>query len=494
MTATSILVVDSDSRHRDYLVNILISNGFETIACDDREQAFDRLATTRLDMVIMDDGVNNLTPETLLEEIQRLDLDTFTAVMSSSPDTARGMKWMLAGAFAYLAKPVSPDALLPIIRKGQENKEAYHQVVNMANALKETNQALEKEKAALKEKSDQLLFLYSFASALSASLDAEEIARTVAKAVAALFGPDLVLILGAFDPQQGLRLYTDRRLRGDLVKGLGHELMLEAGLTGHGGQERFRIVDVSQTEKPLEHAPMNRHVLPLVAAGKKCGALGLFFEDPSQIDGDRIVLLESLALQAAQALLNAYQHEQALNKAAHDALTGLANRRTFDEVLKREFERSVRYGAKTALIMLDLDRFKSVNDRFGHAAGDEVLKAVAAALRKSVRTTDMAARIGGEEFAVILPSTGQDKALKLARRIQANLKLSPVHLGDIWLKQTVSQGVADTAVNGISSVGDLIKLADRAMYLAKEQGRNTIRSASDLTTIEPGRGNRYACR
>jgi len=485
----SILIIDPNPNHRDYLDNILISQDFSVKIASGDLEVFEILDLHPPDVIILDEAVKNLTPDTLLNQIQTRDLDTFLLIISEKPDLERGMDWIMSGAFAYLAKPVPRESLLKALEKGLANKDAFHQIVAMAEDLKKANLELIKEKASLKEKTQQLNFLYELATRLSASLKAEEIVALVGQALRQI-GADLVSFLTAFDHPEKLTLYTNRRVGRNLPGRLVSTLKSQLDTSLFNGETRVNLVETA-SDRPLSRLPNRRIILPLIVAGKECGALGVFFSDQDELGPDWRMLLESVAHQSAQTLFNAHQHETALNQAAHDPLTGLINRRAFDENLFREFGRSQRYDTELALILIDLDHFKSVNDRFGHAAGDEVLKTVAEAVKECVRTTDIPARIGGEEFAVILPDTRQGKALKLARRLQQKINGLTFNFGGNSIKQTVSQGVADSRSALVKEARDLIILADHAMYLAKEQGRNTIRTATDLKTVESGKEKQH---
>jgi diguanylate cyclase (GGDEF)-like protein len=165
-----------------------------------------------------------------------------------------------------------------------------------------------------------------------------------------------------------------------------------------------------------------------------------------------------------------------------DSLTGLRNRRFFDERLHEEFGRAQRYSDPVSLIMLDLDHFKRVNDRFGHQTGDIVLRESAGLLKASLRDPDIPARYGGEEFAVILPKTHVQGALAVAERIwraigekvflQANEGLAGASPAE--LRVTVSIGIAFFPSKDISTANLLVKFADEALYQAKRSGRNSI--------------------
>jgi len=163
-------------------------------------------------------------------------------------------------------------------------------------------------------------------------------------------------------------------------------------------------------------------------------------------------------------------------ESATDVLTGLMNRRAFDQRLEEEFNRAVRYKSMLSLVLIDIDRFKSYNDDFGHLAGDEILRSLARVLMKNSRASDFVARIGGEEFAVILPNTGTESAGVMAERFRRAVEVAPLE----ERRMTVSIGVStlvDAAVGRIT----LIAAADGALYESKRAGRNRVSQANNPT-------------
>jgi two-component system cell cycle response regulator len=164
--------------------------------------------------------------------------------------------------------------------------------------------------------------------------------------------------------------------------------------------------------------------------------------------------------------------------ATRDALTGLLNRRSFDALLAEEIERARRLGHPLTLVLLDLDHFKTVNDTHGHPAGDAVLAAIARLLELEVRTIDRVARIGGEEFAVLLMETTAGEGLVVARRLVTAMRSRPVKISDgVTLAVTVSAGVAGLPTYGEPETG-LMAAADKALYSAKRGGRDCAMLAS----------------
>jgi diguanylate cyclase (GGDEF)-like protein len=188
----------------------------------------------------------------------------------------------------------------------------------------------------------------------------------------------------------------------------------------------------------------------------------------------------------AQKELKLRRAYQGLNRALEelrklsitDPLTGLKNRRHFMDFLTREFHRAIRYGHPLGLIVADLDHFKKVNDRYGHQAGDYVLKHFAEILQYNQRTSDLCARYGGEEFAVVLPETDLKGATLVAQRLCHEVEASVFTYRNEKIAITASFGVSAHPDSGAKSVGDLIRLADQALYRAKEKGRNRVEVAT----------------
>lgn len=165
--------------------------------------------------------------------------------------------------------------------------------------------------------------------------------------------------------------------------------------------------------------------------------------------------------------------EELFEQANTDALTGVNNRRCFLEQAEQELRRAQRFKRAVSVMMIDIDYFKPINDRFGHAAGDAVLQGVVKAALESLRQSDVMGRLGGEEFAVLLPETNLEAALDVANRLRAHIAERPVVTVDAAVPCTVSVGVAELAPHD-TTIDALLHRADTALYRAKEQGRNRV--------------------
>jgi diguanylate cyclase (GGDEF)-like protein len=190
-------------------------------------------------------------------------------------------------------------------------------------------------------------------------------------------------------------------------------------------------------------------------------------------------VLAILTTQAAIALQNAYLHERALALAAHDNLTDLLNRRAIRTRLDEEVARANRGGRPTSLLMIDIDDFSAINDRYGHVSGDMVLRFAARALAQSVRTMDVVARYGGDEFVALLPETTIEQGFEIATRVLDAIAVLCIVEGPVSIRFTASIGVAALPEHG-TSAEELLRAGDQAAYAAKHAGKGRVARPEDV--------------
>jgi diguanylate cyclase (GGDEF)-like protein len=215
-------------------------------------------------------------------------------------------------------------------------------------------------------------------------------------------------------------------------------------------------------------------ICPLQSRSRVVGVLNLADKADNQPFDD---LVDLIPIRQVAELLGASIHNIELYRSVQeqarlDGMTGLANHTTFMAELAREIHRSARYDTPLSLILLDLDRLKAINDTLGHLAGDEALRIVAGKIRESIRDSDLGARFGGDEFAIVLPSTSLGPAEAVAQRLVGAISSSKVTHNGVWQALTVSVGVGQYGPD--ATAAQFIGQVDAALYAAKAEGRNRI--------------------
>src|SRR5438034_3729242 len=309
---------------------------------------------------------------------------------------------------------------------------------------------------------------------LAGSIDLDEVLSRSLEAAGAQEGADAALVMLP-DPQGGKPLVA--------TLGLSVEEAERHAITGPPDGRLARSITMSYTYPELERGANEGEeegiihsglAVPLPGESQTLGYLTVFTRRKGHsYSEDDVRQLETLALRAGPAIENARRFREARQLADLDALTGLHNRRFFHETLARECARAHRYERKLSLIVFDLDDFKVINDRIGHLAGDAALAEAAERVRDVVRTADIACRVGGDEFAVVLPESSLEDADQLYRRILGAVSSRPLgQAGQLYL----SAGVAELPPE--DDPVSFFQRADEALYRAKEAGKGRVVSAN----------------
>ena len=304
---------------------------------------------------------------------------------------------------------------------------------------------------------------------LGGSIDLDEVLARALEAACAVPGVDAALVNVAAEPGEPPIVAT---------LGLSEEEARRQAIAGPPDGREARSIAIAYKYPPGSgfgegDAVHSGLAVPLRGEADAIGFLTVFSRSPSRAFGDpELEALEELASRAGPAIENARRFREARRLADLDALTGLHNRRYFHETLDREVSRAQRYGRKLALIVFDLDDFKAINDRIGHLAGDAVLADASERVRSAVRTADIACRVGGDEFAIVMPESSLHDADQLYRRVRSAVSAGPIgQAGRIFL----SAGVAELEED--DNPTSFFERADEALYRAKEAGKGQVRTA-----------------
>jgi diguanylate cyclase (GGDEF)-like protein len=309
---------------------------------------------------------------------------------------------------------------------------------------------------------------------LAGSIDLDEVLARTLEAGGAVPGVDAALV--------SIANHSDKPIVATL--GLSAEEAHRQVISGPpDGHEARAISLVYQYPPALEASADLVHsglAVPVPGEAASIGFLAVYSRAPNhRFAEEEIRELEELAQRAGPAIENARRFKEARQLADLDALTGLHNRRYFHETLAREVSRAHRYGRKLALVVFDLDDFKAINDRIGHLSGDAVLAETADRVRDVVRSADVACRVGGDEFAVILPESSTGDADQLYHRLLGAISTHPIGQAG---RLSVSAGIAELREDDDPTI--FFERADEALYRAKEHGKAQVVSHGALEAAD----------
>jgi diguanylate cyclase (GGDEF)-like protein len=391
--------------------------------------------------------------------------------MSDHTETLRSFPAVSYNALIILSAALGGCALhltvlLALVGR-RSRRSADERVGAVVETLENRMDELAQELAGAIERAEEEVRRSRALAEIGASIEMDEVLGRTLEAGTRLDGVDAAL----------LRL-DDRGGEGPTVAALGLAADGAEAISGPPDGSRARAIEVSyryaadaEDPKGLIHGGL---AVPLEERGDRIGYLAVYTRSSARRFGeDDVRQLEELTRSAAPAIENAQRFREARQLADLDALTGLHNRRYFHETLARECARAHRYNRRLGLVVFDIDDFKLVNDRIGHLAADAVLAEAAARVREVVRTADVRCRVGGDEFAVILPESGIEQAEALFTRIQATIGRTPIGQAG---RLHVSAGVTDLKAE--DDAISLFERADDALYRAKEGGKGLSMTAN----------------
>ena len=490
MAAARILVADDDAAIVQTMTFVLREHGYDVVSARSGRAMFEELEARTPDLVLLDIMFPDADGYQLLERIKSDDRwrDLPVLMMSSLPPEEAAVKTLGLGAADFVRKPFRVRELLARIQAQLRQRAVLR-------STRELLTAAELELARAREDAESKRKLVDILHEVTGDLSSNEIyhilARRVARAldlthcsvVLARPGDRIGVVATSFEDS------TVRNLEIELDRYPEIRTALESGtpVLVEDVRSSALYADVRERWQAEGTRVSVRSIIALPFTLEQRQA-GVFFlrrgedEPPLTRDdvqfADTVVKAAVAAIQRAQMMEHTKADNARLEALAHtDPLTDLLNRRALAERLLLELERARRYSSSVALLMIDIDLFKRVNDTHGHLVGDDVLMEAAALLQHTVRSVDVVARYGGEEFAIVLPETTGEGATAFAERIRERFE-EHEFLADsgMRLKLTASVGVSWYPAPRVDSVEDLIARADQALYRAKAEGRNRVRA------------------
>lgn len=446
-----ILIVEDDAFFREIFSDLLRDEGYQVDTASSGNEALTMLEKSTYQLVVTDMVLQDISGLDILSRAKQMDADIEVIVVTGYGNMESAIYALKNGARDYLIKPISHDEFKHVVRLAMEQRR-----------LLDENQGL-KDQIRLFQVSQTIANCIDIDRILSLVLEAAMKETAAGKGFACLR-----------DAEREVFLMEAKGLPAADAEKINEQLKLVFNWEEETFSEPFTLkIELATGATDLLLLPLN-HKSPLQ------GVVVLFDEQNrdfhSAVNYSNIHFLME---QSALALDNAGRYSVAKDLLNIDELTGLYNYRFLEIALKREITRAERYGLSMAVIFLDVDMLKSVNDKYGHLVGSRVLKEVAAVLKKSVREVDIVIRYGGDEYTIILIETGRQGASIVAERIRKTIAEHSFFLGEnLDVRLTASLGFACYPEDTKSKL-ELLEMADRAMYHGKESGRNIVSHISE---------------
>ena len=353
--------------------------------------------------------------------------------------------------------------LVALVRSRRRGQGGQQQVLTLVSEMNVRMEGMVRELSEALERAQEEGRRNRFLGELGASIDLDEVLSRTLEAGGAIPGVDAALV--------SIRSGAEKPIVATL--GLSAEEAQRQVISGPPNGHEARAISIAYQYPPALEAGELVHsglAVPVPGEADSIGFVAIYSRSPThRFEEEMIRELEELAKRAGPAIENARRFREARQLADLDALTGLHNRRYFHETLAREVARAHRYGRKLALIIFDLDDFKAINDRIGHLSGDAVLAETAERVRDVVRSADIACRVGGDEFSVILPESSTGNADQLYHRLRGAVSSRPVgQAGRLSLSAGIAELVSD------DDPTRFFERADEALYRAKGAGKGTV--------------------
>ncbi len=465
----NVLIVDDEVLIGETIKDVLEKEKYKVYLSQNAAQAIIKIKEISPDLILTDLKLPDKSGLEILKEAKKNDPDVCVIVMTAYANIETAIKALEEEVYDYITKPFDPERVKLIIKKGLERRR-----LTLRN--KELLQYLQKEKNKLES-------ILEVGEKMSSILNLEELVDFIIVKATEIIESQRGSLMLMDKEGEVLKIVAAKGLRDRVIKNtrvkIGDRIVGWVAKTG----EPLLVLDIDkQADRHIvgykgesdQYKSKSFLSMPLKKEKEIIGVINLTDKNNPK---DTVFTMEDLRLlsiivnQAVVSIENARLYKEIKFLSITDSLTGLFNRRYFEERLKMEINRAERYKRFLCLIMLDIDNFKKYNDTHGHLKGDVVLKKVAQILRNNSRKVDIISRYGGEEFVIVLPETNMAEAKEVAEKIRRAVKES--FLEEVSFKEiSISGGIA--SFQHKLSMDELIKRADDSLYRAKREGKNKI--------------------
>jgi len=491
-----ILVVSDQKKDGNLFEQILGPKGFDIDLISLTEAVEDIIPENNFSAILADYDLIGNRSYRWMELLQKNRSKTCFILYGENKRAEKISEILQAGAYSFISRSNLSKRIYETVIGGIENRKTFVDILGMINDLKDVNQSLEREKEDLRRKNQEFSFINRLTSEVAYDLNWSMILPRILDAgLLNVINPALLGMLYRIGSRWNLAFHlSEKEINKEILEKLKEDIADKFfSLSG----EKILIKDIdfhlySSSVKISSSESISfsdQLIMPLALAGKPLGMLVILPKNREELDNGKLELLSTVSNILAMSLKNAQEYHRLKELTVKDGLTGILNHKGFRDIVQKEFHRAKRYNRSLSLIMIDVDNFKVINDSHGHQAGDIVLKDLADCLKCSLRQADILARYGGDEFSILLPDTGMERAEILLKRVLSTVMNHNFRWKSERIKVKISCGISTTSeLECQDNEKELISKADSRLYMAK-RSHNLIYSTGinpDGPALLPG--------
>jgi len=470
-----VLVISNRAKDENLFKQILGSKGFDIVTTPILERIEDILSNDNFGAILADYDQAGDLAYSWINLLQEKRSQSCVILYGENKKAEKISEILQSGVYGFISRTNISKRLYETVLGGMENRKAFIEILGMMNTLKNVNESIEREKEDLRKKNQELSFINRLTTEVAYDLNWSLILPRILNAgFLDVMNPALLGMFYRIGSKWNIAFHLsekeiNKKIIDRLKKDMINKFFSISGEKVSIKDTDFHLYSSGIKISSADTIPFSKQIImPLSLAGSTLGMLAILPKNNEKLSDGKMELLTTISNILAMSLKNAQEYQRLKEMTVKDGLTGILNRKGFQNFIQKEFHRAKRYHRPLSLIMIDVDNFKKINDSLGHLAGDLVLQQLAGCLKRSIRQADIVFRYGGDEFVILLPDTDIEQAKMLLKRVLSDVKKHTFEWESNQINVKISCGISATGeLESHEDEKDLITKADTRLYSAK---------------------------